>query len=85
MDKNLFAASKEPNNYRERVLLDDARKILLFNETVIVHGIVRYFCIAELSLGVYEIGLAATSVWRTEVVKYIPSLNADGTKIFPYL
>lgn len=84
MNKNLFVNAKEPNSYRERVLKEDAQQILLLNATVIVGGTVRYFGIAELGLGVYEIGLLEKGAWRTEVMDYIPTLKEDGTKLFPH-
>jgi hypothetical protein len=85
MNKNLFVSAKNPNNHRERVLREDAQKILFLNETVIVGGTVRHFLINDLGLGVYEIGLAAKDSYQTEMAKrlFIPTLNDDGTQMFP--
>jgi hypothetical protein len=87
MNLELFSKEKEAvaNQIRQRILLEDARKLLLENKTIIISGTVRYFLINDLGLGVYEIGLAAKDSYKTEMAKraYIPTLNDDGTSMFP--
>lgn len=83
MNKTLFTAAKNPNNHRERILRDDAQKILLLNETIIVKGEVRHFGILDIGLGVYEVGLLPKGSHATIVVKdYITTLKDDGTRAF---
>lgn len=84
MNLSLFskATAVEANKLRQRITYYDAQQIMLGNHPITVDGTERWFCIADLGLSVYEIGLAPTSAWQTEVVKYIPSLRDDGTKLF---
>ena len=80
-----FKSAKEPNLRRERVLMEDAQKILLLNETLFIDDRLRYFGIRDLGLGVYEVGLLEVGAYETAVVNYIPTLKDDGTKRVPYI